>query len=205
MYYEEIKYYLYEGKDKGYTYMIVYFDAGYYVKYVSSDQNVEDIIKYMKGNLIRVMEVYNYELDLEEQLREHRAYHIEPITISQTVSNSTRTIHNIKFRLLMIYDQIEKTNTKNYDKIFINLKAMEDLLKIEEDPTKSPRPEKITKETVKIVKWDIRCRLLMIFHEIDKQKLMDYSYLLSYLEEIEKSLRIPQIIQKVYKKTMKNT
>ena len=80
---EEIKRLLMNGNTKEYSHMIVFcdtFDYEDFIVYVKYDQDVEQIIKEERklGNMIKVMEVYNYNLDLEMQLNEYRANHIEP-------------------------------------------------------------------------------------------------------------------------------
>ena len=80
---EEIKRLLMNGNTKEYSHMIIFcdtFDYEDYAVYVKYDQDVENVIKEERklGNMIKVMEVYNYNLDLEMQLNEYRANHIEP-------------------------------------------------------------------------------------------------------------------------------
>lgn len=80
---EEIKRLLMNGNTKEYSHMIVFcdtFDYEDFIVYVKYDEDVEQIIKEERklGNMIKVMEVYNYNLDLEMQLNEYRANHIEP-------------------------------------------------------------------------------------------------------------------------------
>ena len=80
---EEIKRLLMNGNTKEYSHMIVFcdtFDYEDFIVYVKYDEDVEQVIKEKRklGNMIKVMEVYNYNLDLEMQLNEYRANHIEP-------------------------------------------------------------------------------------------------------------------------------
>ena len=80
---EEIKRLLMNGNTKEYSHMIVFcdtFDYEDFIVYVKYDEDVEQIIKEKRklGNMIKVMEIYNYNLDLEMQLNEYRANHIEP-------------------------------------------------------------------------------------------------------------------------------
>ena len=80
---EEIKRLLMNGNTKEYSHMIIFcdtFDYEDYAVYVKYDQDVEQVIKDKRklGTMIKVMEVYNYNLDLETQLNEYRANHIEP-------------------------------------------------------------------------------------------------------------------------------
>ena len=80
---EEITNILMSGNTGEYSHLIIFcdtFDYEDYPRYVKYDEDVEKIIsdegKY--GGMTKVMEVYNYSLDLNEQLNEYRAYHIHP-------------------------------------------------------------------------------------------------------------------------------
>ncbi|MCM1053016.1 MAG: HD domain-containing protein [Ruminococcus sp.] len=85
----QIKEGLYYGKDKNYSHFIIYldtFDYEYGFWYVKNDENVNSIICELNSrDMTKIVEVYNYSLDLEEQLAEVRAFHIEePKKISIT-------------------------------------------------------------------------------------------------------------------------
>lgn len=71
---DEIRAWLEDGKTRGATHMIVAtdtFDWSDYPVYVAAG---EDVRKKVAGEE-KVMEVYSFALDLEEQLRERRAFH----------------------------------------------------------------------------------------------------------------------------------
>ena len=80
---EELRNLLIEGVGKGYSHLIIFYDEWEYSDYgcyVSYDEDVNEVIRNrLSYGMCRVMEVYNYNLDLESQLEEERAYHIEPI------------------------------------------------------------------------------------------------------------------------------
>lgn len=65
--------------EPGSTHVIVVCDTYDHEDYpvdVSKDQNIFDRIDYYKNcSMQRVMEVYNLNMDIEEQLAEHRAWH----------------------------------------------------------------------------------------------------------------------------------
>ena len=95
---EEIKRLLMNGNTKEYSHMIIFcdtFDYEDYAVYVKYDQDVENVIKEERklGNMIKVMEVYNYNLDLEMQLNEYRANHIEP-----KIKKDDNKIHSDKIK-----------------------------------------------------------------------------------------------------------
>lgn len=61
------------------THMLVVcdtFDWEDYPVYVTNDQNVSEVIASHSRDMQRVMEVYNYSIDLNTQLNEHRSYHL---------------------------------------------------------------------------------------------------------------------------------
>jgi hypothetical protein len=83
----DIRNWLYAGKDKGNTHMIVVcdtFDYEDYPVYVKEGENIaEYVAKYQNyEQMSRVMEIYNYSMDLDEQLKPHtRCWNIEmPMT-----------------------------------------------------------------------------------------------------------------------------
>ena len=80
---ETIKRLLMDGNNGQYSHMIIFcdtFDYEDYPVYVKYDEDIEKIIrsKVKPGNMTKVMEIYNYNLDLNMQLNEYRAHHIEP-------------------------------------------------------------------------------------------------------------------------------
>lgn len=83
---EEIKRMVMRGNTGEYSHVIIVVDRFSYEDYpvyVRYDEDIRNVISQYEGNiysLTGVMEVYNYNLDLEKQLNENRAYHIEPIT-----------------------------------------------------------------------------------------------------------------------------
>ena len=82
---EEITRMVMKGNTGEYSHVIIVvdrFDYQDYPVYVSYNENISEVImKYQGGinSLTGIMEIYNYNLDLEKQLNENRAYHIEPI------------------------------------------------------------------------------------------------------------------------------
>lgn len=79
---EEIWGWLQDGKRKGATHMIVACDTFNYEDYpvyVMPGQSVQDLARQYTNpdQMSRVMEVYSYAIDLEQQLAEHRAYHFD--------------------------------------------------------------------------------------------------------------------------------
>jgi len=77
---EYLKDRLYSGKGKGYSHMVVVCDSWDYtdfVVYVKESENFDDRLKKYRGleTLYRIMEIYNYSMDLDYQLNEYRAFH----------------------------------------------------------------------------------------------------------------------------------
>lgn len=119
---EEIKRLLMNGNTKEYSHMIIFcdtFDYEDYAVYVKYDQDVEQVIKDKKklGNMIKVMEVYNYNLDLETQLNEYRANHIEPKIKKD--NNKINSEDKIKKALEFAKD-IHENQTRKDDTPYIN-------------------------------------------------------------------------------------
>lgn len=78
---EEIRSWLDEGKKQDSTHMLVVCDTYDWEDYPVYVKPIEDVNKkiaeYSDPNMAqKIMEVYSYALDLEEQLKEHRAYHV---------------------------------------------------------------------------------------------------------------------------------
>lgn len=68
-------------KQKDITHLVVVcdtFDYEDYPVYVSKKESVEEIVaKYHGPNMQKVMEVYSYRRNLEKQMAETRAYHLD--------------------------------------------------------------------------------------------------------------------------------
>lgn len=86
---EEIRQWFLEGQRSGKTHMVVVcdtFDYEDYPVYVYPNGDVHKVVEAYDGkNMQRVMEVYALFLDMESQLAEHRAFHLDapPVTLSR--------------------------------------------------------------------------------------------------------------------------
>ncbi|MBT6689818.1 hypothetical protein HN903_00645 [archaeon] len=78
---KDISNWLENGKEKNITHMIVVcdtFDYEDYPVYVSKNQNATEEYSKINGvNMQKVMEVYSYNRDLEDQLNEGRVFHFD--------------------------------------------------------------------------------------------------------------------------------
>lgn len=87
--YDDIKRWLYVGNTGKNSHMIVVcdtYDWDDYTVHVLKDENIWEKIEHYNGrNMQKIMEIYNYNLDLEEQLNQGRAYNIEPVSYSKTI------------------------------------------------------------------------------------------------------------------------
>jgi len=76
---DRIRRWLLEGRQTGATNVIVVCDTFEYDDYpvfVMPGQNPRDVAKqYDNVNMQKIMEVYSLSLDIEMQLKEHRAFH----------------------------------------------------------------------------------------------------------------------------------
>ncbi len=78
---EEIRSWLERGKKIKATHLIVVcdtFDYDDYPVYVTKEEDVREVYsKYNDKNMQMVMEVYSFRRSLEDQLKEHRAFHYD--------------------------------------------------------------------------------------------------------------------------------
>lgn len=78
---DEIRQWLKRGKDEGATHIIIVCDTFDHSDYPAFIREGVDVRAEMKGidssNMQRIMEVYNLDLNIEEQLAEKRAWHTE--------------------------------------------------------------------------------------------------------------------------------
>lgn len=79
---KDIREWLKRGKEKGATHMIVVcdtFDYDDYPVYVGTCQDVRKVAREYNNysKMSKVMEVYSYNHDLEEQIAEHRAFNYD--------------------------------------------------------------------------------------------------------------------------------
>lgn len=80
----EIEEIVLNGSKEEYSHVIIYcdhWDYTYIHKYVKYDEDIKEVIRDIEknGNMFSIEEVYNYNIDINSQLGERRAYHIEPI------------------------------------------------------------------------------------------------------------------------------
>ena len=104
---KEIEKMIKRGDKNKYSHVIIcldHFDYEYFPKYVKYDEDINDIINEISNKgyneMLSIKEVYNYNLDLDMQLNEQRAYHIEPLKEIQKVQNS-KTKEALEYATLM--------------------------------------------------------------------------------------------------------
>lgn len=71
---EDIKEWLEEGKNKKATHVIILCDTYDYEDYPVFVSSQEQAKNYKPGNMQKVMEVYNLEMDFDQQLSQYRAF-----------------------------------------------------------------------------------------------------------------------------------
>lgn len=79
---EEIAEMVLEGINKDNAYVIIWgdtFDNDYFPQYIKKGEDIEGEITKKLANNLKVMEIYNYNLCLLEQLQERRSFHKEKI------------------------------------------------------------------------------------------------------------------------------
>lgn len=115
---EEIREMVTRGNTGEYSHVIICcdtFDYEDYPVYVKYGENIKKVVaNYNNGSTKnKVMEVYNYNLDLEKQINEERAYHIEPLD---------KTKETIKIQKENISRKVEPSRVGQDDNISENLK-----------------------------------------------------------------------------------
>lgn len=92
---------LYSHKGKGYSHMVVVCDSWDYtdfIVYIKDDENLEERLKKYRGlnTMYKIMEIYNYGMDLNYQLDEYRAFHE---SIGETTPKSSQYLLSLSQRL----------------------------------------------------------------------------------------------------------
>lgn len=75
------------GENKNYSHVIICCDTfsyEYYPHYVKYGEDIHKAIRDIENeNMTSLMEVYNYNLEIDKQLKESRAYHVYPICVQK--------------------------------------------------------------------------------------------------------------------------
>ena len=96
---DDIKQMLYYGKDNGYSHMLMVCDTWDYTDYpvyVEEGENIDEYVKKHSGNMQKVMEVYHYDMDLDAQLQQNRAWNKcapKPKTIAEEALEFAKLKH----------------------------------------------------------------------------------------------------------------
>lgn len=103
-----------EGATGEYSHLIIYcdhWDYTYGYRYVKYSENINMIIDNIKAGgspgMFSIDEVYNYNLNLNDQINERRAYHIEPLIEIKDIEDNREQKTN---------ENNEKTNQDNQQK-----------------------------------------------------------------------------------------
>lgn len=110
----EIRKMVMAGATGEYSHFIVYCDHWDYThgtRYIKHDEDIHEVIKRIKAGgspgMYSIEEVYNYSLDLDSQLNEFRAYHIEPLAKKEEVPYITDNLKKaISYALKMHEGQL---------------------------------------------------------------------------------------------------
>ena len=110
-----------ENKNGIYSHLIVYYDVDdyeYFLRNVSYEEDINEVIKDINECVCRVQAVYNYNLDLTMQLMEHNPYYIEP-----NIKNNRETNLSNRKEGNMTKEEIKKIvmsgNTGEYSHVII--------------------------------------------------------------------------------------
>ena len=99
-----------ENKNGEYSHLLLCLDLDDYecfLRPVSYDENVINIINFLSNNKVNIHAVYNYNLDILDQLLEDNPYHIEPIT--KNIDNVIKKAYDFATRIH--YSQKRRDNT----------------------------------------------------------------------------------------------
>lgn len=94
---EQIKKDLYYGVGKGYSHMVMIcdtFDYEDFVVYVDKEKDIKDVLSQYQGinNMYKIMEVYNYSIDLEEQLNQDRVLNYDSPNKKESQKNNNKPL-----------------------------------------------------------------------------------------------------------------
>lgn len=89
------------------------FDYSYFPRFISNDENIYKVINNItcNNNMLSIVEIYNYREDINKQLNEIRAYHIEP-TNQQAKKNKTKVEEALEYATVMHQGQYRKNGTE---------------------------------------------------------------------------------------------
>lgn len=89
------------------------FDYSYFPKFISSNEDIYEVINNItcNENMLSIQEIYNFNLENDKQLNEHRAYHIEP-TNKQIKTDKTKLEEALEYATLMHQGQYRKNGTE---------------------------------------------------------------------------------------------
>ncbi len=89
------------------------FDYSYFPRFISNDENIYKVINNItcNNNMLSIVEIYNYREDINKQLNEIRAYHIEP-TNQQAKKNKTKVEEALEYATVMHRGQYRKNGTE---------------------------------------------------------------------------------------------
>jgi hypothetical protein len=98
---EDIKVWLQQGVDKNCSHVIIFcdtFDHGDYPTYVKKGEDPKEIIRARDGkDMTRFMECYDLSMDIEAQLNENRAYHMDTHNLPFPVCSNPPIIREFRY------------------------------------------------------------------------------------------------------------
>lgn len=107
-----------KGTDKSkYSHILIlsdHFDYSYYPQYIKRNEDANKIINSINSDtntMISIQEMYNLNLDIDTQLNEIRAYHIEPLTKKEN-NEKTKIQEALEYATLMHKGQYRKNGTE---------------------------------------------------------------------------------------------
>lgn len=114
---KEIERIVKNGDKEKYSHVLIcldHFDYEYFPRYVKHNENINDVIDGIRSRgtigMMSIEEIYNYNLDIDKQLNEQRAYNIEPLT-SKSKTEISKTKEALEYATLMHKGQFRHDET----------------------------------------------------------------------------------------------
>ena len=105
-----IRKFLEDNRNSEYSHLLVCFDLDDYecfLRPVKYNEDIKEIVKFLSSNKVNIQAIYNFNLDIIDQLLEDNPYHIEPIT--KNINNKIKEAYD--FATKVHYNQKRRDNT----------------------------------------------------------------------------------------------
>lgn len=104
-----------KGNKEKYSHVMIcldHFNYEYFPKYIKRSDDILEVMNHIQqndiGNMLSIEEIYNYDMDIEEQLNEQRAYYIEKSEKQFSITDKALEFAKEKHKGQMRKGKIEK-------------------------------------------------------------------------------------------------